>query len=260
MVAHARAPALLGFSPRAQLLSTPMTRHRASAPFFVVSPHLDDAVFNCGMLLASHPGSIVCTVFCGTPEPPQNTPWDQLAGHSNSSDALRARIAEDERALAIVNARAIRLPFLDSQYGETPSIAELLPAMTQAWRLTGSARVVAPVGLYHSDHVLVADACRALVRNQRSSNALFYEDAIYRAIRGVARGRYDAIKREGYVVRPLDESSAAALRRPGAASAKWRAVRAYRSQLRAFDDAHPHDLIEPERYVVIDPTPLARRR
>jgi predicted NodU family carbamoyl transferase len=28
-----------------------------SANLFVVSPHLDDAVFSCGMLLAAHPGS-----------------------------------------------------------------------------------------------------------------------------------------------------------------------------------------------------------
>ncbi|MGN6666628.1 MAG: PIG-L deacetylase family protein [Trinickia sp.] len=236
-----------------------MIRNLASAPFFIVSPHLDDAVFSCAMLLASHPGSIVCTVFCGAPVPAQHTPWDRLAGHRDSSDALRARIAEDERALAIVGARAIRLPFFDSQYGSTPSIEELVRAIAHAWRRSGSARFVAPLGLYHSDHVRVGDACRSLLRTQRPPNALFYEDALYRAMAGVARERYVAIEREGYALRALDAPSAASLRRPGAAAAKWRAVHAYRSQLRALDDAHPHDLVEPERYVVIDPTPLARR-
>ncbi len=235
-----------------------MTSSRAKAPFFVVSPHLDDAVFSCAMLLASHPGSVVCTVLCGAPIPPQQTEWDRLAGHRDSSEALRARIAEDERALAVVGARAIRLPFFDGQYGGTPSIAELVAALTHAWRLTGFARLVAPLGLYHTDHVLVGDACRALLRSECPSKALLYEDAIYRAISGVARERYEAIAREGYDVTPLDEPTAASLRRPGAAAAKWRAVRAYRSQLRAFDDAHPHDLVEPERYVVIDSTRLAR--
>lgn len=242
-----------------RLSPTLMRGSRAEAPFFVVSPHLDDAVFSCGMLLASHPGSVVCTVLCGAPRPPRHTEWDRLAGHRDSSEALRARIAEDERALAVVGARAIRLPFFDGQYGANASIAELVAALTHAWRLTGCARLVAPIGLYHSDHVLVGDACRALLRMERPSGALFYEDAIYRAISGVARERYEAIAREGYDFTPLDAPTAASLRRPGAAAAKWRAVRAYRSQLRAFNDAHPHDLAEPERYVVIAPTRLARR-
>lgn len=80
-------------SPSA-LLSRP-----AAAPCFVVSPHLDDAVFSCGRFLASRPGAVVCTVFCGAPEPPMQTPWDTSAGHRDWSEAMSARIAEDERAL-----------------------------------------------------------------------------------------------------------------------------------------------------------------
>lgn len=235
-----------------------MRSGRGAAPFFVVSPHLDDAIFSCGMLLASHPGSIVCTVFCGEPLPPQKTDWDLRAGHRDSSDALRSRVAEDDRALSIVGAHAVRLPFLDSQYGATPSIDDLVQALTHAWQTTGAARLVAPLGLYHSDHQLVGDACRSLVREQRPAHPLLYEDALYRAMRGLARRRYEALAREGFVLTPLEEGTAASLRGPGAAAAKWRAVRAYRSQLRAFDDAHPHDLVEPERYVLIDRTPLAR--
>jgi LmbE family N-acetylglucosaminyl deacetylase len=242
-VMHARAPQPTTRTPRSH-----------AAPFFVVSPHLDDAVFSCGMLLASHPGSIVCTVFCGAPVPPRQTPWDRLSGHRDSSDALRARIDEDERALAIVGAQALRLPFLDSQYGETPPITDIVRALTHAWLESGCARLVAPLGLYHSDHVLVGDACRALVREQRLSTALFYEDALYRSNKVVARARHEALAREGWAFAPLSEPAAASLRQPGAANAKWRAVHAYRSQLRALSDVHPYDLAEPERYLVIDPT------
>jgi len=238
--------------------STTSSRH--AAELFVVSPHLDDAVFSCGMLLASRPGSIVCTVFCGEPDPPQHTPWDRCAGHRDSSEALRARIAEDERALALVRAQGVRLPFLDSQYGATPSLDELVHALTQAWREAHSPRFVAPLGLYHSDHVLVGDACRALVHEQGLTDAIVYEDALYRTIRGAARGRYEALMLEGYAFAPLDNPASAALRLPGSASAKWRAVRAYRSQLRALADAHPYDLAEPERYRLIDRTrPLPYR-
>ena len=258
MVAQAQAPSLHDH----HVMRNVSSHLRRAAPLFVVSPHLDDAVFSCGMLLASHPGALVCTVFCGAPVPPQQTVWDRCAGHRDSSDALRARIAEDERALTVVRARAIRLPFLDSQYGSTPALDNLVRALTDAWRATGSARFMAPLGLYHSDHLLVGQACRALVRRQRLTNAILYEDALYRRIRGAARRQYDALRQEGYVVSPLATHASAPLRpmhTPGAANAKWRAVRAYRSQLRALADAHPHDLTEPERYVVIDRSPPLRQ-
>ncbi|MGG1947948.1 PIG-L family deacetylase [Trinickia sp. NRRL B-1857] len=259
MVAQLRAPSLLPYRVM-RTLSTPSSRH--AAPLFVVSPHLDDAVFSCGMLLASRPGSIVCTVFCGEPDPPQHTPWDRCAGHGDSREALRARIAEDERALALVRAQAIRLPFLDSQYGATPALDELVHALTLAWRDAQSPRFVAPLGLYHSDHVLVGDACRAFVREQGLTDAIVYEDALYRTIRGVARRRYEALTQQGYSFAPLECPASISLRPPGAASAKWRAVRAYRSQLLALADAHPYDLVEPERYRVIDrirPSPYRSR-
>ena len=271
MVAQARASPLLGCRVMRPLLPTTpalpsspiLGGSRRVAPLFVVSPHLDDAVFSCGMLLARHPASFVCTVFCGKPVPPQRTEWDRSAGHRDSDEALRARIAEDEQALALLGARAIRLPFLDSQYGATPAIADLAAALGDAWRAAGSCRLVAPLGLYHSDHVLVADACRALVRGQRIARAILYEDALYRTIRGAARGRYDTLRDEGYVWSPLNAQALAAplasLRAPNAANAKWRAAHRYRSQLRALGDAHPNDLVEPERYVVIDRAPPAQR-
>lgn len=232
----------------------------ARAPLFVVSPHLDDAVFSCAMLLAGHPGSIVCSVFCGEPEPPQKTSWDRAAGHSDSSTAMRARIDEDERALSIVEARGIRLDFLDSQYRAAPDdgpslTVAIMHALEAAWKQRGTPRLVAPLGLYHSDHVAVADACRLLARQAGLSDVIVYEDALYRTNRSIVRSRYAALAREGGKAVPIDESYALSMRRPGASNAKWRAVRAYRSQLRAFSDAHPFDLREPERYVrlIIDP-------
>lgn len=221
------------------------------APCFVVSPHLDDAVFSCGMLLASRPGSLVCTVFCGAPEPPRQTPWDQSAGHSDSTQAMRSRIAEDEQALTILRARALRLPFLDSQYGATPSVAKVAQALTAGWQKTGALPLIAPLGLYHSDHLLVGDACRLLASEQHLPGIVLYEDALYRTIPGVARLRREALQRQWYRLGPANELHAGdvSVRHPGAANAKWRAVHAYRSQLRALNDSHPHDLTEPERYL-----------
>jgi hypothetical protein len=222
------------------------------------------------MFLASRPGAVVCTVFCGAPQPPMQTPWDASAGHRDSSEAMRARIAEDERALAIVGARGVRLPFLDSQYGATPAVEEVARALADAWRSSGAAILVAPLGLHHSDHILVSDACRLLGRREGLAQALVYEDAIYRTRRGAARIRCEALAEQGWGCEPFDpfysfdRSDASANegrtpRYPAAANAKWRAVHAYRSQLRAFADPHPHDLSEPERYKRLIPDRTAGR-
>ena len=44
----------------------------------VVSPHLDDAVLGCGLLLDAVPGTTVLTVFTGAPEsyPDPMRPWE----------------------------------------------------------------------------------------------------------------------------------------------------------------------------------------
>lgn len=226
-----------------------------AAPCLVVSPHLDDAVFSCGLLLASRPNTVVCTVFCGEPQPPMHTPWDSSAGHRDSSEAMRARIAEDECALTILSSRPIRLSFLDSQYGATPSAQEIACALAEVWRHAGAPPLVAPLGLHHSDHVLVADACAMLAQRQSMPALMVYEDAPYRAMRGVSRLRYEALAAQGWRIERIDwpGGGAAPSPRAGAANAKWRAVHAYRSQLRAFADPHPHDLTEPERYARLVP-------
>lgn len=180
---------------------------------------------------------------------------------------MRARIAEDERALSILGARAVRLPFLDSQYGATPSVDEVARALGDAWRSSGAAMLVGPLGLHHSDHILVSDACRSLIRREGLAQALVYEDAIYRTRLGAARFRCEALVEQGWRFEPFNPFHPAdpladegqTQRHRAAANAKWRAVHAYRSQLRAFADPHPHDLSEPERYKRLIPGRAAGR-
>ena len=86
----------------------------APTRWLVISPHLDDAVFSCGRLLAAAPGSIVVTVFAGIP--PRDTPappWDRRAGFDRADEAMHARRDEDRRALARLDARPVWLDFLD---------------------------------------------------------------------------------------------------------------------------------------------------
>jgi LmbE family N-acetylglucosaminyl deacetylase len=232
-----------------------------SSPLFVVSPHFDDAVFSCGMVLAAHPGSTVCTVFAGAPPLAMSTSWDRSAGFLHSDAAIEARRREDDRALALIGARGLRLPFLDAQYENPPPARAVGEALLQAWDTCGRPPVVAPLGLYHSDHVLVSDACCALLEAGRLPGLTLYEDALYRRIRHVLRERREALARRGLRLQAAAPGDCFAEPPvPGAASRKWRSVRAYRSQLRALADAHPNDLVEPERYWRLSVAPLGYAR
>jgi LmbE family N-acetylglucosaminyl deacetylase len=65
----------------------------------VISPHLDDGVFSCGDLLASHPGAAVVTVFAGGPSSSTDIkPWDAAAGFHPGDNVMAARRAEDQTA------------------------------------------------------------------------------------------------------------------------------------------------------------------
>lgn len=91
------------------------------ATILAVSPHADDAVLSYGGGLAQHAARgdrvIVYTVFAGLPRPPYSRAatrlhklWD-LGG-----DPMRPRLAEDDRALAVLGASGVHGPFLDAIY------------------------------------------------------------------------------------------------------------------------------------------------
>jgi LmbE family N-acetylglucosaminyl deacetylase len=91
------------------------------ATILAVSPHADDAVLSYGGGLAGAAAHgnrvIVYTVFAGLPSPPysraavkMHTLWD-LDG-----DPMRPRLAEDDRALAMLGVSGVHGPFLDAIY------------------------------------------------------------------------------------------------------------------------------------------------
>ncbi|SAK96023.1 LmbE family protein [Caballeronia arationis] len=90
-----------------------------ASSILVISPHFDDAVFSCGAWIASNSNAVVCTVFAGCPDTRVATDWDHQCGFSDARQAMRERIAEDDRALELLGATGERLNFLDAQYGPT---------------------------------------------------------------------------------------------------------------------------------------------
>ncbi len=236
-----------------------MTKRPDSAdrddPIVVVSPHLDDAVLSCGQLLAARPGSTVVTVFAGTPDAAQECPgWDARCGFASAAAAMAARREEDSSALALLHARPLWLDFLDSQYGQTPSTDELCATLQQVLRELAPRPVLIPLGLFHSDHLLVHRACAAALRVPSGMPLLVYEDVPYRSIDDLLQQRFEALREAGAVPMPAFFGVPR-----GHEALKARAVQAYASQLQGLGSRSQTDAAQPERYWRLD-FPGQRRR
>jgi len=221
-----------------------------AGPLFVVSPHLDDAVLSCGATLALHPGSTVCTVFAGKPKQAMSTPWDGEAGFPDSDVAMMQRYVEDETALSRCGALGLHLPFLDSQYENSPTPHDIADALCEAWSCYPGHTFVVPLGLWHSDHVLASDGCFLAAKRIEMLDCVVYEEALYRAIPDAVVKRKTALAGEGIAMARIegDRMSETSDAYANAMQKKWHAVSAYASQLRALHDAHPADVGVPERF------------
>lgn len=199
-------------------------------PLLILSPHLDDAVFACGRLLAAVPGATVATVFAGRPPPAQPlTEWDRAAGFSAGDDVIAARREEDRRALAQLAARPLWLEWRDAQYGPTPCREPLSRGLETLLAEQPAAAVVLPLGLFHSDHRLVADATLSLCAQLPARRWYVYAEALYRRIAGLVGQRLRELREAGFALHPVRFAEPA-----GAADAKRAAIACYRSQLRAL--------------------------
>jgi LmbE family N-acetylglucosaminyl deacetylase len=208
-----------------------MTRADMTRPakFLFVSPHLDDAVFGCGALIASCSGAVVTTVFAGRPaaESPL-TCWDAECGFRAGDDVIGVRRAEDREALAHLDAHPIWLDYRDDQYGDSPDADELEGALAALIDTHAFEAVFIPLGLFHADHERVSDAVIALAQ-PAGARWYAYEDAIYRRIPGAVRRRIETLRSRGHALTrqefPTDDA---------ARSRKDEAVACYRSQLTAL--------------------------
>lgn len=222
-----------------------------AGPVAVISPHLDDAVFACGELLAAHAGSIVITVFAG--RPPRElplTPWDAAGGFRAGDDVIGRRRPEDRAALALLGATPRWLDFLDAQYAESPDAGAIAAALAEALDGAGLDSVFAPLGLFHSDHALAHEAALRLRRRRPEYRWFAYEDAMYRRIDRFLPERLHHLGADGIAVQPAAESDGAYLPQ------KRRAIACYRSQLRALRTlGRPGyaDALRPERYWRLSP-------
>jgi len=243
-------------------------------PLTIISPHLDDAVFSCGCLIAAASEVIVVTALAGLPDADAALPpWDRAAGFDSARQAVLRRREEDALSLAVLGATPEWLDGLDGQYGHRQTPESVMTALAHATALHRGGTVVAPMGLFHSDHLLVSRACmmmRATLMSMRADGTdaadkahaadadqpgsvaqpplqwLFYEDAIHRRVPGVVQNRLHGWRQEGLAATPVHFPSV-----PYRA-AKMRAVAVYASQLPLFDAEQLADIGAPERYWSVD--------
>lgn len=126
----------------------------------LISPHFDDAVLSAGQFLSGRPNADVITVFGGTPEVETSTPYDLKCGFKRADDAIAVRKNEDNEALALLRANPIHFDFLDDQYidGRTQEeIDEIYNAIVKQINNNNYEFILAPLGLGHPDHVLLAN-------------------------------------------------------------------------------------------------------
>lgn len=228
-------------------------------PLTIISPHLDDAVFSCGSLLAASRGAFVITVFAGVPEADVAAPArDGAAGFTSAREAMLARRHEDKRALESLGAQPVWLDFLESQYGARYDAASLAVRLGRLVSLQGAGTIVAPMGLRHADHMLVHAACMLVREAAYAHHAetvpssdtpdttdlqwLFYEEAVHRREPGAVQNRLAGWWQEGLLASPVHLPVSVFT------SQKARAVQAYDSQLPLFSPAQLADVCAPERY------------
>jgi len=195
-----------------------------------ISTHLDDVVLSCGHFLAQNPGAVVVTVCAGAPEGPSGA-WDRLTtGQASAPAALAQRRQEDVEALRLLGATPLWLDLYDGQYdwGELRSVRRQGPRsiadeVGRALARIGASTVVAPVGLFHRDHVTVSDSC-LLLAGDRAEDFYLYVDMPYAQMRPAKlEQRLDRLGVAGGELTPVD---------PVDPADKHRAAAAYTSQLR----------------------------
>lgn len=228
-------------------------------PVCVISPHFDDGVLSCSYVLASAPGSTLLTVFAGSLDGPAGD-WDvATTGARTAADARAIRTEEDLAAAAALGASTRSLGLDESQYTDAASgerMVEVCDTLRDVLAEIQPRTVLAPLGIGHEDHRIVASACLELVG--AGSRWYLYEDVPY------ATNPRFANRLRQRLLRTTDERATAlerARRRVtvgrvrtvrGDADRKVQAIEAYRSQLGAlrasFPGTYDARVRAPERY------------
>jgi LmbE family N-acetylglucosaminyl deacetylase len=213
----------------------------------IVSPHPDDAVLSCWLILTRPEVRRVVTVFAGLPAVGATaSAWDRLTGCTDPRQRALERRAEDRRALLHSGCTPVHLEYVGAVHRHTPLDTKALQAVLAA-AIADCDTVFAPAAIGgHPDHIAARDATLAVSAGR---HRLLYADQPYAVRFGwpswvtgqPASGDLDV---DGWLATQLSavlgaESAsirnAGVFRLPAASqSAKSRAIGEYRSQYAAL--------------------------
>lgn len=240
-----------------------LVEQKELARIAVVSPHFDDAVLGAGHLLSTYPGSAVITVFGGWPPayPREPTAWDAAGGFKAGDDIVAVRRREDEEAMALLAAEAVRLDYADHQYlapEERARPEEVAPVLEEALMGLDPTAVFLPMGLANPDHVVAHEAGRQ-VRDRHPDRTWFcYEDHGYKHLPGLLAWRVAKLLRSGLWPTPAVLPVEADMAR------KRQAISCYRSQVTPLQRDHALserlDANVPEQFWRLAPPPKGWER
>lgn len=210
-----------------------------------LSPHLDDAVLSCGGAIAAAPQRALVITLCTAPPPP-GVIFNAVAIEFHAEwglapdEVLRARLAEDAAAMAILGVDYVYAGWLDAIYRvpeayhsratlyrppvpDDPLLPQVRDLLTMLVERAPQATIYAPLGIgHHVDHLAVFQAALACPPDRIA----FYDDINYALIAGAVEQRL------AEVAKPL--AAELILFDPSALRAKIEAIAAYRSQMAAL--------------------------
>ncbi|TDC44269.1 PIG-L family deacetylase [Micromonospora sp. KC213] len=146
----------------------------------VISTHFDDAALSLGgFLLGITVPKAVVTVHGGAPESgTQLASWDRDCGFTTATEAHATRLAEDDRACAILGADQVALNNPDNPYrsgGPLIGLRELFAS------LDADVQVLLPLGINQPDHGVARDAALAALDSTGHRRVGMYADLPYAA-------------------------------------------------------------------------------
>jgi LmbE family N-acetylglucosaminyl deacetylase len=222
----------------------------------VVSPHLGNAVFGCGASLAGVTDARICTLFAGMPPDGASSEWDTRCGFASAREALSARIAEDEKALGLLNATPIRMSFVEARYAKQTTTRKAIgDALLTVLRDFRPQVLMIPLGLHDPDHLLAHQAaCDAWLAHS-SLTCFAYEESFYRRMRGVVQERLVDLHARGIDATPMCATAAQPFDAERRQALKREAVSAYASSLTALGPDGYDDVFHAERYWKLELAP-----
>jgi LmbE family N-acetylglucosaminyl deacetylase len=208
----------------------------------VISTHLDDAVLSAGQFIAGRPDCVVATVLAGTP-PTKSvlTNYDAVTGFKSAAEAMEARRAEDVEAMSVLQAKAVHLDFLDSQYGVKLKTAAVVKQLGELIEELDPELVLAPLGLVHPDHIGVREAVIEAM-SDRTAPLWLYEDLPARVQRPASFAEASNALRDKEYELELGFIGT------GPVATKMDALWCYRSQLGLPEFANRHEVLVGERF------------